>query len=321
MIYNIKITGLSIMILVLILSGCTGGGRSDATDDFYENFRQGTESLDIEFHDNIVREVFENQDPITIPVDINNEGAFPQTDEIMDFIARVWVGGFDRNIIELIPEPQILSSEELLGRGPTLPRGGETVVLLRGRTWELPQGKPTIEQDIQVALTFTYRTLASAEVCIDPDPRSTTIREESCDVDDYRTLGIGAGQGAPVSVDRVEETATRGQTLFKIYISNDDNGIIIHRDDIDKNPFSGYDISRTSKVRLTDINVGGIKLTECRPGIGEYVDLFDDEGYIFCKYDTNGITSTFKSHLNIQLDYGYSVSDTHDIKIYKDVVY
>ena len=91
--------------------------------------------------------------------------------------------------------------------------------------------------------------------------------------------------------------------------------------DIDNNPNQGYDWDRLNMVKIEDITVGNRKMTECRPDLGDYVHLIKDEGYIFCRFSTAGISSVYTTPLNIKLEYGYSNSIERDIEIFEEIVY
>ena len=120
---------------------------------------------------------------------------------------------------------------------------------------------------------------------------------------------------------RVEEDATHDNILFKIYIKNAGGGFVIDQDDIDNDPNKGYDWDRLNLVKIEDITIGNRKMTECRPDLGDYVHLIKDEGYIFCRFSTAGISSVYTTPLNIKLEYGYSNSIERNIEIFEEIEY
>jgi hypothetical protein len=316
-----------IVILSTIFLACRGPTDREEGDVYY---RTGNSGITLNFMYNTPDEIYENEDAEII-VELRNEGAFPQADEKGEFSGRIWIGGYDPNIMELVPEELYLDDMALEGKSPFNPRGGYDTVRISTDVYNLPKGVASLPQTIQASVTYLYKTIASPLVCIDPTPRSTYLREKVCDVEDYRSIGVSS-QGAPVDVISVDERVTSENILFTIRIKNMGYGQggygqgysigmgkVIDEDLWDDDPHRGYDINEIDRVRIDEISVGSLPLI-CQPD-DSFVKLVEGEGTIFCKLPTAGISDVYLSPLTIVLKYGYLSSIYKNINILEEVMY
>ena len=307
----------AILILVGILiisSGCT---RREG-EPVEVNYRTGTQGLVLDFPTDTPNELFENDPNVKMIIQLRNQGAFPQHDSGEHLDGWIWVGGFDKNILDLRFEENRLRDDELEGKSPYNPRGGYSAVVLRGPLFNLPEGMELYEPRLLVIATYYYETIANPIICIDPEPGATFVREKVCNVKDPISV---SSQGAPIAVTRVEQHATHDNALFRIYIRNADKGLVIDEYDIDQNPNYGYDLDRMNYVTIKDVNVGNERMTECRPGIGDRIKLIENEGFMFCRFSTAGKIEAYTTSLNIRLSYGYTSSIERPMKIFEEVIY
>ncbi len=315
---NRKFISLFFLVSVIVFSGCAPKTGEPGTNR--EDYRQGTEGLYLDFIQDTITRAYEMDPDVRMVVEVRNRGAFPQYDQIGQLNGRIWVGGFPRDIIDLRPERDLLDEEALEGKSTYNPDGGYTSVIIAGPVYELPEGTPFYPTKVIVTATYNYETIASAKVCVDPSPSGTKIREKVCDIESYQSISLGS-QGAPVAVTSIEEEPTYRSLLFKIYVSDVGNGLLIDESDVGRNPNKGYDWDRLNKVRIADVTLGNRVMTECKPDIGDYLRLSDGKGYIFCKLDTSGIDSVYTAPLNVKLRYGYANSVSKDLEIYEEVGY
>ncbi len=323
-----------LVVLVLFISGCGGGGRSNIDEPREYNYRTGTDGLVIKFPTNAPTEVYENDRDVRFIVEVRNKGAFPQSDEVDEFRGKLWIGGYDDNILRIFPrlgssisQGVDLDGGALEGKSSYNRDGGYEAVEFQMDVGDLPQGLPYYKPRLIVSASYLYKTIANPIVCVDPEPRSTKVREKTCEIGDYSAAGSGGGagsglgsQGAPIEVYRVEEDVTGTDILFKIYIKNMRDGLVIQESDIDNNPNEGYDWRDMNLVRIEDIRLGSIRMTECRPIIGRDVELIDEKGYIFCRLDKSAVGGkAYVTPLNIILSYGYVNSIEEDIEIFEEV--
>lgn len=326
-----------LIVLILISSGC----NLRRTDEPQEvNYRTGTEGLFLKFPTNSPTQLYENDRDVRFIVEVRNKGAFPQSEEIDEFRGKLWVGGYDDKILKIYPrlgssisQGVNLDGSELEGKSTYNRDGGYSAVEFQMDVGELPQGMPYYRPRLIITSSYLYKTIANPMICVDPEPRSTRIREKVCEIGDYGGTGSGGGsgkggsvgsglgsQGAPIAVTRIEEDVTTNDILFKIYIQNSGQGLVILESDIDNNPNQGYDWRDMNLVRIDDIKVGNIRMTECRPTIGRDIQLIDDKGYIFCRLDKSVAGGkAYVTPLNIILSYGYTNSIEKDIEVFEEV--
>ena len=310
-----------LVIFILVLSGC-GPRRTDEPRE--ENYRTGTQGLEIKFPTDLPTQVYEGDSDVRFVVEVRNKGAFPQSDELEVFEGKLWIGGFDEQILNVFPrlgssvtQGVNLDGFELEGKSPYNKDGGFSLVEFQMDVNDLPQGAPFYKPNIILTASYLYKTIASPVVCIDPEPRSTRIREKVCEIN--RGISVGS-QGAPIAVTKVEEEVTSNDFLFKIYVDNVGGGLVIRESDIGDNPNEGYDWRDMNEVVIEEINVGNIPMTECRPAVGREVHLIDNKGFIFCRLDKSVAEGkAFETVLNIKLGYGYTTSAEGKIEVFEEV--
>jgi len=336
----VKMQKKSILIVVLIILSISGCRRADIDEPREFNYRTGTEGLYLKLPTNMPTEVYENDQDVRFIVEVRNRGAFPQSDEVDDFYGKLWMGGYDDRILQIYPrlgssvyQGVDLDGYNLEGKSVYNRDGGYDAVEFQMDVGDLPPGMPYYRPRIIMTASYLYKTMANPMICVDPEPRSTRVREKVCEIGDYSALGSGGGsgrggsvgaglgsQGAPIAVTRVEEDVTGTDILFKIYIQNVGGGLVILESDIDNNPNEGYDWRDMNMIRIEDIKVGNVRMTECRPAIGRDVELIDERGYIFCRVDKSiAKGKAYVTPLNIILSYGYTTSIERDIEIFEEV--
>ncbi len=332
--------GVLIAILIILILSIFGCRRADVDEPREYNYRTGTQGLVLNFPTNMPTEIYENDRDVRFMVEVRNKGAFPQSDEVDEFRGKLWIGGHDDRILRIYPrlgssisQGVNLDGYELEGKSVYNRDGGYSGVEFQMDVGDLPQGMPYYRPRLIVTASYLYKTIANPMICVDPEPRSTRVREKVCEIGDYGTMGRGGGsgkggrvgagqgsQGAPIAVTRIEEDVTGSDIIFKIYIRNAGQGLVILESDIDQNPNEGYDWRDMNLVRIEDIRVGNIRMTECRPTIGRDVQLIDDEGYIFCRLDKSVAGGkAYVTPLNIMLSYGYTTSIERDIEVFEEV--
>jgi len=336
----VKIVKKSVLIVILVVfilsvSGCR---RANVNEPSESNYRTGTEGLYLKLPTDVPTQIYENDQDVRFVVEVRNKGAFPQSDEVDDFRGKLWIGGYDERIVQIYPrlgssvyQGVDLEGGELEGKSPYNRDGGYSAVEFQMNVGDLPEGMPYYRPRLIITASYLYKTIANPIICVDPEPRSTKVREKVCEIGDYSASGGGSGaggrvgsglgsQGAPIAVTSLEEDVTGTDILFKIYIQNVDDGLVILESDIDNNPNQGYDWRDMNLIRIEDIKVGNVRMTECRPSIGRDVELIDDKGYIFCRLDKSiAEGKAYVTPLNIVLSYGYTTSIEEDIEVFEEV--
>ncbi|MEA2037890.1 MAG: hypothetical protein U9O94_10370 [Nanoarchaeota archaeon] len=139
----------SLVILALFLTACRTADIDEPRESIY---RTGTDGLRLMFPTNTPKEIYENDYDVRMIVEVRNKGAFPQSDEIDELgpsIGKLWVGGYDKNILQITSRSQsdispgvTLDSRELEGKSVYNREGGYSAAELVMRVLDLPDGMP-----------------------------------------------------------------------------------------------------------------------------------------------------------------------------------
>jgi len=209
----------------------------------------------------------------------------------------------------------------LEGDTPTTPGGGVEVYEFPAYIYAgaIPESLEQFNQPIWVTACFDYSTRATAMMCIDPHPTSNT--EKACFA---RSVSLSGGQGAPVSVTRVDQQSSSTKVVFTIYIHHTKQSTY---DDV-YDYFSLYKCNPESGavVKPTDKNVVYVaddyprlskQVLSCIPSDKRIRLDEGGNGQITCTADLTiqGTSqSAYEAPLQIELWYSYSKS------IYRNVI-
>ena len=323
------------LITLILISGCKGKDVKKSI----ENIRVGTEG--------IVASFVANNPPPTIHVEegadnsfkvvlqLNNKGAYPQPDEGQNGLApefgKLYLSGYDTKIIELKEKESgvaysDLTKKTLEGKSTINPNGGIDFVNFEGKIDANNLNVEKYEPTLLVTSCYKYNTIASPQVCIDPDPYSTISTKKVCSVNDISL----SNQGAPIAVTKIEEEALATKTQFRITVKNVGGGDVIKEASTEKcDPFGSSKIDREDidKVLLEEATIGKKQL-DCGPfaegnvqDTKGFVRLINGEGSIICKLnkdDYGQTNSAYTSPLKVQLSYIYKTTTDRKITIKKE---
>ena len=264
-------------------------------------FRVGTEGLRMSFLRNLPPDrIFDTEGIIPMTLQVENRG----TALVGGPNDLVFLSGFDPSIITNIPTtgqkiPRIHPRDQFT------PQGGIDHVSFEGKITSL-QGKgiDRYPARIQATLCYQYQTIASTNVCIDPNPFLPTIQPKVC-VPTSVSLG---SQGAPVAVTLVELDPALGKTRFRINIQNIGGGEVFRPSALAKcSPFStGLNFNEIDYVKINKVKVQDKDLiAACSPLNDKHLRLTNNAGTLFCELTGLTGTAVFASPLVVQLEYGY----------------
>ncbi|HIH31280.1 TPA: hypothetical protein HA235_01095 [Candidatus Woesearchaeota archaeon] len=200
----------------------------------------------------------------------------------------------------------------LEGDTPETPGGGLEVYEFPAYFYALPQSLENFRQNLMVTACYSYSTRATANICVDPRPNSQS--KKACIA---RDVSMSGGQGAPITVTRVEQRATTNKVVFIIYIHHNKKNALDDIYDLRNlwkcNPESGALVKETDKnvVFVRRIALSGQQLV-CSPDYWVRLDQAGN-GQISCTAITEGAESAHNAPLEIELDYGYQKN------IYKEI--
>ena len=339
-----------VMVLLILLASAACSVKNpfskkdSAKKTKTEELRTGTDGLKIRFLPNnppaavFVGENLQNR--IDIAVELVNKGAYPQPEEHQTMIGKLYLSGYDKNIIDFtsgqLPFFDLSKTTALFGKTLINSEGGSEVATF-GPQVKLESLKVDKYEPIFLAtLCYQYQTVAGPSVCIDPDPYPTIKQKKVCEVKDI-TL---TSQGAPIAVTKIEEKALSEKTQFMITVKNVGGGDVLRMgSDASQagatqssaqqsgNAIDKCDPSGSSKLTKEDIDkvyVEGItigdKFLQCWPFAESnaksdkgHIRLQNGEGSIICELPKEnnaypGGSTAYTTPLKIELRYTYKTT-------------
>jgi hypothetical protein len=301
------------IIIMLVVSGCAGlPGRQKEPDIGY---RRGSRGIVMKFLPNFPRPRMYDNEPFEVMLEIRNRGSY----DVGFGYDRVYLSGFDIGIITGIAVSGKPFSTGLEGASQYNPEGGYDTIDFRGTIAPLQRKNiDSYPATILATACYSYKTIASENVCIDPDPFSPGAERKVCIPG---PVGFGT-QGAPIAVSNVDVEAAPRTTRFKIQISNVGGGTVFKSggDYLSKcSPYhsAGLQYNDVDYVTLSKVEVAGTVITSsCKPADNQRnVRLTNGQATVFCELGGVRAGPTYTTPLTIELDYGYRSTITRSIEI------
>ncbi len=322
------LTILLILSLMVMISACNS--KKDKTS--VEDVRVGKEGVIINFLSNsppdTIRVDSGSDTPFEVVLEVKNRGAFPQPDDnIPAPRGRIYLSGFDRNILAFDKTAEILDNKPLYGKSTISPNGGIDLFTFKGQVNIGNLNVEKYEPTIQATACYEYRTITAQNVCIDPIPYATVDQKKVCTASDVSM----SDQGGPVAITAIDEEAFATKTQFRITFKNAGNGNIVYLNSMGKcSPEGELKSEDINKIYLASARVGTKELS-CGPfmtsggglikGASGDVRLVNGEGFIICEMpssDYGDTKSAYMSPMRIEILYGYKTSVEKKISIRKE---
>jgi len=248
---------------------------------------------------------------ITILLRAENKG----TSKLEQEKGTLYLSGFDPKIINIDKQNNEVKKEipELEGRGPYRTQGDIDQIEFTGNINKLSVEK--YNTIILATACYKYKTKASTEVCIDPNPFTPTQQPKICTPTD---IDLKSGQGAPIAVTKIEVDAAKEKTRFRIHIKNTGKGTAFDESKISKcSPYSeGLSFTDINLIKVEKVTVAGTELENCKPLTNNNLRLTEGEGTLYCEFETQG-TGAYITPISITLSYGYRDTTTKQIEVRK----
>ncbi len=292
-----------ILTLLLVVTGCSGTPRQEEGD---VDFRRGTTGFEMRLIEgNPPYQVYEH-DLLPITLEVFNRGVSPIID------GELYITGYDPDIINnnlagylpgTLPaygQPHYFSIIE--SRSQFNEEGGYDVLEFSSGEIVLPYGTTIYDIPLALYACYGYETIASGNVCIDPEPHRT-YADKPCITQD---VGMGGGQGAPVAVTYIDVTNMRDYIRLTFTISNVGGGTLI-----DEYAFSqgacptGFGPQDINVVYVDQVILGKFPITQyCAPS--GRIKLNNGVGKVSCTAPIpTGSTTAYKTPVEIRLNYAY----------------
>ena len=293
--------------LLLLVVACAQNARNAN-----QGFRTGSEGLYFALATNLPPTTMYDDQRLDVVLDLENRGAT----DIGAAGDRIYLSGFDPSIITGI---STIGQQIPPMRGKDLYGTGDRAVVSFSGTpvslWGLNIDKYTPR--LQLTACYLYETIATANVCIDPDPNSITSRTKVCTPS---TVSTGS-QGAPVAVNSVAVNPSPGTTRFEITVQNSGRGQTFRSGLQYLQKCSPYDptglaYNEVDYVQVVDVTIAGRSIkNSCRPLDQGHLRLISGSTKFFCQLDNIAGSAAYTSPLTVTLRYGYRDVTTRDITI------
>jgi len=319
-----------LLLIVLIIIGCNpDGGEIEVV-----RYREGKQALVMEFYkDAPPKEVYE-KNPFPVFLSILNKGS-STTDYYLTLAVErdyICISDSEGNCVDGDFNPTGTFTIQKNAIDPFVEESREEFYLA---SKEIPELISNIPTTVAATLCYPYTTLFSQDICVDPDPFS--LKEGVMKVCDIGDISLSRGQGAPVAVTKIEPRmlpSEQGMSMQLILtIENVGNGVVIHnKGDYIKNyctkegiPVADYELGRSTLLNRVIVSVRLPSVwsqefdcgSKDNPGI---LRLNDMSNIIICKSPStlpDDIIQAFISPLEIELDYGYSITKSKVVTVKK----
>ena len=233
-----------------------------------------------------------------------------------------------RDIVEEEP------SGALEGKGVSSPEGNYKRISFKAKA--KPLDLLSVQHTSPVILTacYAYATVASVDVCIDPDVSGTRDMDKACETKDI-TL---TDQGAPIAITKVEtRILPKGEDVvpqFMIHVDNKGSGKPISEEVLEE-ACSSAELSHSdwNRVRLESFRFSSDQYHYDYGSESNNIDcstnplrLVDGKDTIRCTVNNNKLGEelklskqdpSFSTKAFIRLEYGYTESETKNVVIEK----
>ncbi|PIN76822.1 hypothetical protein COV17_00910 [Candidatus Woesearchaeota archaeon CG10_big_fil_rev_8_21_14_0_10_36_11] len=203
--------GACLVCVMLILVGCGSSVGEKATQ---YNFKQGTPELNVQLFDNAPPEKIYPKSSFKFIVELDNQAAYDVSNGKLSII------GLDTTYFTVSPKEQTF--EPLLGRSLTSPAGDKIFVEFDGESHNLFHGSEQYSGNFILKAEYASTMEFVDTVCINPNLYD--VYDAGCAVEETKSY---SGQGAPLTVTRVEEIITPGsfpEIEFRLFLSNSGQG-------------------------------------------------------------------------------------------------
>lgn len=287
---------------MLVLTSCTGGYSGSGSRDI--NYRSGSQALEMKFLPSS-GDFFEG-DELFLPVEFYNRGTADITN------GEFFVSGYDLTYLTLMLDPKYIDIE---GKDEFDPAGERSQILtIRANDARMPSNSEEFIQTIKLTACYDYATLATAEICVDPDPHGRRQTDKTC------IMGpVSPGsQGAPIVVSRVTPYVSRNDFRLDIEITNAGDGVVFDRQLSNEECFAALDKYKdVDKVDLTRIEFSGRQMV-CTPN--NPIRLVNGVGKIICecKGCIQDYMDTYTTQIVMEFAYGYRNEDFKTVRLLKE---
>lgn len=312
-----KINTLLILILILlVVNGCTLGGGKQKTIATDTDYKKGFGAISMKFMERSpLKEIYE-ENIFSLNLLLENKGA----------------NDVEYGVIKIVTEEDYLEIQEISkhdfdieGKSKEFPKGNQDIITYQLKAKKIPDPESTIHKThTYITSCYGYQTDFSEDICIDSDVYGLQ-KDKICSPDE---LNLNSGQGAPVTITKIETRMfhhTQENTIepqFTIHIENRGKGNVINQNNLESfcssNPLEENDLNRLSFSAELYMYGEAISL-DCKPE--NPTKLKNKKRKVICSFTErlNQKEGTYLTPLHIKMNYGYTTTISKDITIKKQL--
>lgn len=310
-----------VLLVTILLSSCAELGSQTTTDRSGSSSSSRTPGIQLSFVEGVppdrfyVEEGTNENVNFEAAIEIRNTGEFPQ-DDGGNLNGRLHLTGFDRSIIRNRRWEGGNTFDRINGVSSAMPEGGIEQKIFRADDIYFPSNSREYPVTLMLNACYYYETDATATVCVDPDPRSRS-GNQACNLGEVSLNS----QQAPLQVTEIVQTGTSSELIFSIQIENRGNGKVLRETGtsgvVSEDRCMNPDFDETDRLTV-DARVTGLSSGRCSPegSASEPLRMYDGRGEIVCRFPLdNSIDSAYTTEMQIDLGYGYQVTERKDITL------
>jgi hypothetical protein len=297
-----------LFIVLVFIAGCGLFNKGQTASISDTDVHVGTEGLTVNFvKDSPPSEVYEGEE-FPVYVEVTNKGAADITGAYLSL-------GFQQDYFSSQVKSKMF---DISGKSMGNPNGEQNMFRFLLSAQNIIGESRTVP--ITVSACYSYNTLATIPVCIEPDVYNMNPVQKGCTVED---ISLKGGQGGPVSITKVASKMllTEGETKaipqFTIELENNQEGTVVAVNNAQA-LCSAASLSKDI-LNKVEFSVGlSEQRLQCNNDV-ESVMLENNKATIVCRLE-EGIdkkTVAYTTLLQVRLDYGYSQSATNNVIIKK----
>lgn len=284
----------AIIVSILLLALATACSTEISSPD-RGNWRTGTEGIVMSYvPDNPPSEIVSSSN-LNLMIKYANKGASDVKD--LDFHVR----GYDNKIIDLQSKTasgiSLTTGISIGGKNQFDTQGSQEAYAEWAANTINMEGLGNIDnfkQSFSVTACYSYETIASPEICIDPK-KYDFVADSRCSFD---VQNLGTSQGAPIAVTEVRQKMTNKDIFLELHFENKGRG-------------TPYLASNCLELGYTDVNKiklesvamsNNLVFDDCNP---REIRLIENKGFAICRRILPQTSSFFQTPLKITVKYKY----------------
>ncbi len=285
---------LALALITILVTGCDMLVKKNPTKDISSpiDYNKGTKALEVEILENMPPEEIYEYEDFTIGVAIRNTGRY-DVEEAEISLAGLVDMYFD------VEKEDYKEKINLKGRSQDNPEGELKFIQINAKNKGIPLGMEEYDASFDIGLFYSYETIASAEVCVNPNAlKNIKLSEDLCEMKDVRL----SSQGAPIAVKKVEQyissVGSKLRANYEIYLDNVGDGKLTF-----------------DKIKLEEAMLSTNELT-CKNYIIEDFNEQKEPKFV-CYRDISNEEGTDSTILSVKLSYDYKTVHQGEITIKK----